>query len=143
MRRRRICVTFAPTMKDSKRELFDRLVAPLYFYMQLSRRAYEKYLNNKILLHALNIYSANQKIVSLLESAPALLPDSRMADAIELINHYGIWMNQFQEHRSGRHFALKDEFIFHHIDGQSAFPREAEANFFALYEQLKNELSNG
>jgi hypothetical protein len=130
-------------MKDSKQELFDQLIAPLYFYMQLSRRAYAKYLNNKILLHALNIFSANQKIVALLEQNPALLPDELMADAIELLNHYGIWMNQFVEFRAAGSHQLKDEFIFHHIDDQSAYPRESEQRFLTFYEQLKKERSNG
>lgn len=129
-------------MNIASTERYEKLVAPLYFYMMLSRKAYDKYLQNKILLHALNIFSANEKIVQLLESKPALIPDNLVPDAIELINHYGIWMNQFREFRQSHNFALKDEFIFHHIDHLSAFPKDAERRFFEYHQQLKNELSN-
>lgn len=132
-------LTFAFSMKDSKREPYEQLIAPLYFYLQLSRRAYAKYLNNKILLHALNIFSANERIVYLLESQAALIPEHLIPDAIELLNHYGIWMNQFREYRNSQVITLKDPFIFHHIDDQSAFPREAEQRFLDYYQQLKNK----
>ncbi|MCR6722504.1 MAG: hypothetical protein NVV59_19925 [Chitinophagaceae bacterium] len=129
-------------MKNTSRERFEKLVAPLYFYMMLSRRAYDKYLQNKILLHALNIFSANEKIVTLIESQPALIPEELIPDAIELVNHYGIWMNQFREFHQSQPFTLKDTYIFHHIDHLSAFPKDAERRFFEYYHQLKKELTN-
>ena len=129
-------------MKVTSLERYEKLSAPLYFYMMLSRRAYDKYLQNKILLHALNIFSANEKIVQLLESQPTLIPDELLPDAIELINHYSIWMNQFREFRQQQPFALKDIFVFHHIDNLSAFPKDAERRFLEYHQQLKNELKN-
>ena len=129
-------------MKDSQQERYEKLIAPLHFYMQLSRRAYDKYLQNKILLHALNIFSANERIVWLLENNPALIPDDLLPDAIELLNHYGIWMNQFREFRQQHNPALKDPFVFHHIDQLSAFPKDAERRFFEYHQQLKKELKN-
>ena len=124
----------------TKEVQFERLIAPVHFFMHLSRRAYDKYRANKILLHARNIYAANSRVVELIQSAPELLPDELFNDAIELLNHYGIWMIQFDEFMANGSFQLKDEFVFYHIDDQSAFPRDAEQHFFEYYTLLKKEI---
>ncbi len=98
---------------------------------------------NKILLHALNIYEANKRIKELLISHPTYIPHELQGDAIELINHYSIWMNQFEEFRSMRVFELKDNFIFYHIDDQSAFPRQAEQRFIDYYNKQNKIPENG
>ncbi len=128
-------------MMDMPKDCFERLIAPLNYYMLLSRKAYDKYLQNKILLHALNIFAANEKIVETIISNPALIPDELVSDTIELVNHYGIWMNQFRQFRLTKSFELKDEFVFHHIDNLSAFPKEAEKRIFEYHQQLKQELA--
>lgn len=127
-------------MLSTKEEQFTRLIAPVNFFLHLSRKAYAKYMVNKILLHAKNIRSANQKVCDLLIEFPALLPDELFEDAIELLNHYGIWMAQFDEHEKTNKPQLGDLFIFHHLDNQSAFPKVAEQHFFDYYNQLKKEL---
>lgn len=126
---------------DRKEEQFEKLIAPVHFFMHLSRLAYSKYLDNKILLHASNIYSSNRKIRNLLESYPALLPAELFEDALSLLNHYGIWMSQFDEFKANHSFQLQDVFVFHQLDNQSAFPKDAELHFFEYYNRLKKELS--
>ena len=127
-------------MNISSSEQFSKLISPVNFFLHLSRRAYAKYLVNKIYLHAKNIRSANQKVYSLLEEFPALLPEELMTDAIELPNHYGIWMSQFDEWQKLHEPKLADPFIFYHLDEQSAFPKEAEQHFFDYYKKLKKDL---
>ncbi len=124
----------------TKEEQFTRLLSPVNFFLHLSRKAYAKYLANKIFLHAKNIRAANEKICFLLEESPELLPDELFADAIELLNHYGIWMLQFEDHQRQLQPQLDDLFVFHHLDNQSAFPKEAEQHFFDYYNQVKKEL---
>lgn len=130
-------------MIPTSNEQFAALVAPLHFYFKLSHRAYQKYMANKILLHALNIYEANKCIKELLINHPNFIPLHLQHDAIELINHYSIWMNQFEEFRAARHFELKDTFVFYHIDDQSAFPRQAEQNFIDYYNKQNKIPENG
>ncbi len=127
-------------MIATKEEQFTRLISPVNFFLHLSRRAYAKYLVNKIFLHAKNIRTANEKICSLLEEFPALLPEELFDDAIELLNHYGIWMAQFDAYETQQQPRLEDLFIFHHIDSQSAFPKESEQHFFDYYNQVKKEI---
>ncbi len=127
-------------MIATKEEQFARLISPVNFFLHLSRKAYAKYLANKIFLHAKNIRAANEKVCSLLEEFPEWLPDELFADAIELLNHYGIWMAQFDEHELRLQPKLDDLFIFHHLDNQSAFPKAAEQHFFDYYNQVKKEI---
>jgi hypothetical protein len=78
-----------------------------------------------------------------IEQHPALLPDSLFNDAIELLNHYRIWMTQFTENEKQLQPRLDDTFVFHHLDNQSAFPKAAEQHFFDYYNELKTKISNG
>jgi len=127
-------------MIATKEEQFARLISPVNFFLHLSRKAYAKYLANKIFLHAKNIRAANEKVCGLLEELPEFLPDELFADAIELLNHYGIWMAQYDEHELRVQPKLDDLFIFHHLDNQSAFPKAAEQHFFDYYNQVKKEI---
>ncbi len=129
-------------MRDYNHEHFAKLISPVYFFLQLSRNAYARYLNNKIFLHAKCIRYANEKVCEVIEQNPALLPDALFGDAIELLNHYRIWMTQFTEHEKQLQPALDDSFIFHHLDNQSAFPKAAEQHFFDYYNELKKKISN-
>lgn len=125
----------------TREEQFIKLISPVNFFLHLSRRAYAKYLVNKIFLHAKNIRAANDQVCLLLEQSPALLPDELFDDAIELLNHYGIWMAQFDAHEKELQPKPGDLFIFHHIDNQSAFPKESEQHFFEYYNQVKKEFN--
>ena len=127
-------------MLVTREEQFYRLVSPVYFFLHLSRKAYAKYLENKIFLHAKCIRNANLKVCSVLEDSAALIPGELFNDAIALINHYGIWMAQFDEWEKQHSPRLADQFVFYHLDDQSAFPKDAEQHFFDYYKKLKKEL---
>jgi hypothetical protein len=119
---------------------YSTIIRPLYLLMQLSIKAYKKYMQNKIYLHALVIRSANSKIYSFLLDNLARIPEPIEEEALQLLNHYDIWMTQFKEFESQHTPALSDSFVFHHLDVQSAFPREAEQTIFNYYHQLKNTI---
>ena len=124
--------------RQNKEIEFRELISPLYLLMQLSIKAYQKYLANKIYLHALVIRSANRKIYDHLLKNLHLVPDELQDEVLRLMNHYDIWMHQFEDFESRRKPGIEDEFVFYHIDEQSAFPRDAEKKIFDYYLQLKN-----
>ena len=77
------------TMTDpGKQVLFKEIMLPLYLLMQLSRMAYQKYLQNKIYLHALAIRSSNRKIYDFIVAHLANLPEPLHDDFLQLLNHY-------------------------------------------------------
>ena len=127
-------------MIATKEEQFIKLIAPVNFFLRLSGRAYANYIINKIFLHAKRIKAANQMICRLLEEHPAYLPEVLLADSIELLNHFGIWMEQFEACQAEQQPKLSDIFVFQQLDNQSAFPKSAEKHFFDYYEKMKEEL---
>lgn len=108
--------------------------------MQLSIKAYNKYLKNKIYLHALTIKSSNTKIYNLLISKLEYAPEELHDDILTLLNHYDIWFTQFNDFEIKMKPVLTDNFIFTHLDEQCAFPRSAEQKIFQYYQDFKKEI---
>jgi hypothetical protein len=128
----------------TKNKLDDRLVltellSPLNFLLRLSARAYEKYMGNKIYLHALNIRKANEMIYQLILDKMNFIPDEIQKDCIELLNHYDCWMLQFKDEEQKRKPLLTDEFIFYRIDDQMAFPRLSEQYIFETFKKFNKQ----
>ena len=92
--------------------VLTELLSPLNFLLRLSGRAYEKYIGNKIYLHALNIRKANEMIYQLIIDKIHFIPVEIQEDCIELLNHYDCWMLQFKDEEQKRKPSLTDEFIF-------------------------------
>lgn len=125
-----------------KKELFYTLISPLYFHLQLSEISYRKYLQNKVYIHAEALRSSNKRIERLLLKQASLVPDELREDTLSLLSHYDSWFAQFKIHKSKIRPEAEDEFIFHPVDEQSAFPKSAEKNIIRYYEEMKQELEN-
>lgn len=117
--------------EDNKQ--FTEFLSPINFLLKLSGKAYEKYMVNKIYLHALNIRKANEKVYQLVLDQINHIPVNLQQDCIELLNHYDCWMLQFKHEEEKRKPALGDEFIFLQLDGQMAYPRLGEQRIFDAY----------
>ena len=109
------------------------------FLLRLSGKAYEKYMANKIYIHALNIRKANEMIYQLVIDNINHIPVNLQDDCIELLNHYDCWLQQFKYEERKRDPGLGDEFIFHRLDGQMAYPRSAEERIIAACSTLKKK----
>ena len=122
-----------------ERLMLAEFLSPLNFLLHLSRKAYEKYMVNKIYLHALNIRKANQFIYDLIINKIKIIPDNLQKDCIELLNHYDCWMLQFKDEEQKKQPSLTDEFIFYRADEQVAFPRLSEARIFEAYQKKQKK----
>ena len=112
------------------RQAVAEFLLPVDFLLRLSGRAYEKYMANKIYLHALNIRKANEMIYQLVLDKINNIPVTLQPDCIELLNHYDCWMLQFKDEEQKRKPSLTDEFIFFRLDDQMAYPRLSEQRIF-------------
>jgi hypothetical protein len=130
-------------MKNHQQKSLEKLILPLIFYLKLSGRAYSKYLNNKIYLHALCIRSSNRKIYDLIVRYPQYIPEQLHPDAVELLNHFDIWQEQFIDEEMKKRPSLNDSFIFFHLDDQSAYPKKSEENILIYCKQLKDLWEGG
>ena len=118
-----------------------KILKELYLLMQLSRIGYGKYLKNKIYLHALTIRNANQRIYQLLIGHLASLPPELEKASLDLLNHYDIWMEQFRLYEKEKLPAAGDQFVFHHLDEQCGFPKDAEKTIFDYYLTVNTQKS--
>jgi len=123
----------------SEKLILAELLSPLNFLLRLSGRAYEKYMGNKIYLHALNIRKANEMVYQLIIGKINLIPDEIQMDCIELLNHYDCWMGQFKDEEQKRKPLLTDEFVFYRLDDQMAYPRSSEQNIFETYKKFNKQ----
>lgn len=114
-------------------QLLTELLSPINFLLKLSGRAYEKYMLNKIYLHALNIRKANEMIYQLVLDKIDHIPANLQQDFIELLNHYDCWMLQFKDEEQKRKPSLTDEFVFYRLDDQMGYPRLSEQKIFEAY----------
>ena len=112
---------------------FEEFLVPISFLFRLSCRAYEKYMTNKIYLHALNIRKANEMIYQLVLDKINIIPVNLQQDCIELLNHYDCWFNQFSYEQNKRQPLISDEFVFLQIDNQVAYPRSSEKKIMGAY----------
>ena len=127
-------------MPHSREEQYQKFLLPLFLFMQLSIKSYNKYLKNKIYLHALTIKSANTRIYNLIVTNPEYIPEDLHDDVLNLLNHYDIWFAQFNDYEMKIKPVLSDNFIFTHLDEQCAFPRASEQKIFQYYHDFKKAI---
>ncbi|MEP7163372.1 MAG: hypothetical protein ABI741_01695 [Ferruginibacter sp.] len=119
--------------------VLTELLSPLDFLLRLSGKAYEKYMGNKIYLHALNIRKANEMVYQLILSKIHFIPGEIQEDCIALLNHYDCWMLQFKDEEQKRNPSLTDEFIFYRLDDQMTFPRLSEQHIFETFKKFNKQ----
>lgn len=125
--------------RNNLNDRLTELLSPLSFLLRLSGRAYEKYMGNKIYLHALNIRKANEMVYHLILDKIHFIPDELQNDCIELLNHYDCWMLQFKEEEQKIKPSLSDEFIFYRLDDQMAYPRFSEQHIFNTFKKFNKQ----
>jgi hypothetical protein len=115
-------------------EFLGRLV----ILFKRSKKAYEQYIKSgQILLFAKILRECNESIVKELLAHSYLLQDNLFDDTIELINHYDIWIQLWDNLYSSDSFNLQDKFVF---ENSYTFPRESEKNLIDRFNTLKNEI---
>lgn len=124
-------------LNDLKKQV--ELLATMNFLLKLSGKAYEKYMNNKIYLHASIIRKLNKMIYRLLVDHIIYIPVNLQPDCIELLNHYDCWFRQFKEEKEKRKPALADEFVFFRLDNQVAYPRSSEQRILEAHIKINKQ----
>ncbi|RYY71916.1 MAG: hypothetical protein EOO13_01385 [Chitinophagaceae bacterium] len=99
--------------------------AKLVLFFEMADLAFQKYLPNKFLLHALCIRKSNEAIYLHLAENACFWPAAIQMDVVQLLNHYDIWFSQFDDFRNQKSFELNEPFVFYHLDDQSAYPKNS------------------
>ena len=126
-------------MKKTNNKKQAAFFAKLEFLMALSDKAFENYLPAKFYLHALCIRKNNKAVYRHIRENVTEIPDGLRDSFIQLLNHYDIWLTQFENFRNSKAFALNDPFVFHHLDERSSYPKNAVAGIRAYAQKNTKE----
>jgi hypothetical protein len=115
------------------------LLGQLCIQFGRTKRAFQRYNDTNLFLEAKVLKESNERIRDLLLEKPYLIPPELIEDAIRLIEHYHVWLDEFYKQRDSENPNLKAKFIFVRKKG-FYFPRDSEQRFKDKYFELWNEL---
>lgn len=125
----------------TKKEVFERLVAPLHLQLALSARCYQDYIEQKNFQNAEILHASNKKIVQLVKENSAFIPAEIEYDIGELISHYEYWFSRYRQHIKKVKPAPADRFVFEPTPEHVPFPADAEQRINLFYSDLKKQLT--
>lgn len=122
-----------------KERSVSELLAPICLEFSRTYRALMRYNATNLYLEANVLKKTNERIRDLLLEKASLIPGSLMEDVHELIEHYDVWLEEYNKQRNKENPNLEQEFVFVGPKGYS-FPSAAEKRFKMKYHELWNEL---
>lgn len=125
----------------TKKEVFERLVAPLHLQLALSAKFYQQYLEHRNFQNAELLYASNKKIVGIVKENSGLMPSEIEDDIGELISHYEYWFTQYRKHIKKVKPGPADRFVFNSTGAHIPFPVDAEQRINLFYSDLKKQLT--
>jgi len=122
-----------------KERTLAELLGPLYMQFCRTYDAFRRYNAGNLYLEAKILREGNQKIRDLLLEKTYLIPIDLQEDARKLVEHYDIWLEEFDKLRGDSHKDLSEKFVFVGPKGYP-FPKEAEKRLKDRYNQIWHEL---
>jgi hypothetical protein len=122
-----------------KEKSVSELLGPIYLQFNRTKRAFHRYTATSLYLEAKVLKDGNEKIRNLLLEKAYLIPTELIEDADTLIEHYDVWLEEFNKQRESENPNLEQQFIFVGPKG-FRFPDNSEDKFKAKYHDLWNEL---
>lgn len=93
-------------------------------YLERSKAIYNIYLEeDKKYFYAKILRDINGDLYGFILENYNSIPFQMLGDFVELITHYEIWINKYDEHKSRMEYKFEDVFVF---DNKFIFPKSAE-----------------
>jgi hypothetical protein len=110
---------------------FQSLLQSVVLHWQQSAKAYAEYMENgKKFRYAETLKLHNTFVKNLLTDNIAIIPANFKEDVEAIINHYTIWTDKWDEHKSKLNPAPEDEFAF---ENDHRFPKAAAQKLEAAF----------
>lgn len=133
------------TQNEWKKETLSKLLAPLRMELGRNKDTFFRYLKTQHTDESGRDYledeifkKSAERIIHILITHASLIPLHLTQDALKIIQHYDVWLEQYQRFRS-EHSNTSSQFVFAGTEGYP-FPAESENRFVEYYEQLWNEM---
>ena len=121
-------------------EQLTNILGQIVINFKRSEIAYKNYLQDeKIFIHAKALKACNEKVRHLLIENSFLLSDSLQHDALNLITHYDIWIEKWNELEKTQKPSLSEIFVF---ENSHTFPKEAARRIENEFNRIKDNFSN-
>jgi hypothetical protein len=117
-----------------KQESVTQLLGPVYSQLVRSSAGFERWKERNSYIETQIIRAANIAIRDLLLSKPHLVPPSLREDAQSLVQHYDVWLEEFERVRT-----INPETSPSHVFVYS-FPKEADEHFREAFIQYWTDL---
>jgi len=113
------------------------LLGEIYLNFKRSKIAYDNYIKEgNIFMHAKILKECNLKIRNILLENAFILSENLQNDAIDLISHYDIWVEKWNDLKQKENPKLDDVFIF---QNEFRFPKEAEKRLKEEFYKIKKD----
>jgi hypothetical protein len=113
----------------------------LVFHLDRTKEAFGRWTSKNLYLEAKVIRESNMAARDLLVKKTELIPEELRPDALRLVEHYDVWLEEFERVRVGRGGSEPAEdqpFVFAGPKGYP-FPIEAARHFREAYSQYKKD----
>jgi hypothetical protein len=122
-------------MEENIKNRKINILGEVFLNFERSKIAYDNYIKEeKIYLHARILKECNLKIRELLLENAYIFEENLRKDALDLINHYDIWVEKWNDLKEKRDPQLYDVFIF---ENEYRFPKEAEKRLKEEFLKIK------
>jgi len=128
--------TFEST-RIAKEQMLHELIGPVVMHLFRTKRAFNRYKGEDGYLEAEVLYKGNKSIRDMLLQKGYLLDASMLEHAIKLIEHYDVWLEEYEKITKKKSSSVR--FVFSGPSG-FPFPQDSEQAFLKACNTLKGEL---
>ena len=122
-----------------KEKSVSELLGQICMQFNRTKSAFNRYNTTNLFLEARVLKDGNEKIRDLLLAKAHLIPNELIEDANQLIEHYDVWLEEFDKQRNAENPNLDQKFVFAGPRG-FLFPKKSEQNFVKKYQEMWKEL---
>lgn len=122
-----------------KEKVLSGLLGPVCMQLDRTERAFHRWKSKNLYLEAKIIKESNTVIRDLLLRNGHLIPIELLDDSGKLIEHYDVWLEEFEKRRGGKEPDVNTTFIYAGIAGYP-FPKEAQEHYKKQCNKYKTEL---
>ena len=122
--------------REWREEALSKVLGPVAMHLKRTKRAFGRWQEQQLFLEIEVIEKSNRTIRDLLLANGHLIPSDLLEHASRLVEHFDVWLEEFEEKRKSESPDLHTKFIFVGPKGYG-FPHDAEEAFIEKFHELR------
>ena len=127
------------SQRSWKEQSVAELLGPMHMQFSRTKSAFSRWNSKNLYLEAKVVKSGNERIRDLLLEKGHLIPPELLKDAGDLIEHYDVWLEKFEDQRRDESPDIDSPFVFVGPDG-FPFPSKSEERFNSKFIEYWSDL---